>query len=244
MKILITGASSGIGFLTGCVLIERGHDVYMTTKTDEELKTLNDKLSYLDIYSNTFKLDVTSSQDRQKIKELDLDCLFLHAGVGYTGLLENIDINLVKDNFEVNVFSNLMLIQEYLKTGSNPKKVVMTSSLLANHSLPFFGSYVMTKTTIDIMIKTLRRENFFSDNKFILIKPGAYHTGYNQYMILSGEKSGMNPDTMKILNKMFLLIEKKSLNDIVYKIVLAIEKGNKNIYTAPFIQTFLSKLTF
>lgn len=242
MKILITGASSGIAFLTGCVLIDRGHFVYMTCKTDVEVEELNKKLDYLNLSAKVLKLDITLKEERDKIKDIDIDVLFLHAGVGYTGLLKEIDIDTVKDNFEVNVFSNLKLIQLFLKRDNSPKKVIMTSSLLANHALPFFGSYVMTKTTIEIMMKTLRRENLFNDSKFIVIRPGAHKTGFNQYMILSGEKNKLSFKERKILNDIFAFIEYKKLNSIVCKIILAIEKGNKNIYSAPLSQTIFMKI--
>ena len=242
MKILITGASSGIGFLTGIVLGERGHEVYMTTKTLEEEKNLKEKIKKLDLNIKVFKLDITGDQD--KINSLDLDVLFLHAGVGYTGLLENIDLNLVRDNFEINVFANLSMIQTFLKSNNKPKKVIMTSSLIAKHSYPFFGSYIMTKSCIELMMKILRVENSFNNNKFIVIKPGAYHTGFNQFMILSGEKSNLNLKIRNVLNRLFLFIEEKDIRSIVYKIILAIEKSDHNTYSAPFIQTLLSKLTF
>ncbi len=242
MKILITGASSGIGFLSGCVLASRGHNVYMTTKTEEEAKVLREKIDYLQLNVNIFKLDITV--EYKKIEELDLDVLFLHAGVGYTGLLKDIDINLLKDNFEVNVFSNLRMIQTYLNNQSpDNKRVVMTSSLLANHSYPFFGSYIMSKTCIEMMMNILRKEEVFTPNQFIVIRPGAYHTGFNQYMILSGEKSGMSYQLRCLINRLFLILEKKNLNSIVCEVVEAIEKGNRKIYSAPKIQAFLSKLT-
>lgn len=244
MKILITGASSGIGFLTGCVLVSRGHEVFMTTRTEEEAKNLEEKTDKLSLAVKIFKMDVTSKMDCEKISNLDLDVLFLHAGVGYTGLLENIDIDLLRNNFEVNVFSNLELIQKFMKSSSKSKKVVMTSSLLASHSCPFFGSYVMTKTTIEMMMKILRRENIFNDNCFITIRPGAYHTGFNQYMILSGEKSLLSDKTQNILNTIFAMIEERDIRSIVYKTVLAIERGNKKVYSAPLWQSVLSKLTF
>ena len=202
MKVLITGGASGIGFLTGCVLASRGHDVIFTVKTENEVSNLKEKISFLDLSISVLKLDITNNDDINKIKSLflDIDVLFLHAGVGNIGLLNNISIDSVKDVFEVNLFSNLGLIQLFVKDSDN-KKVVMTSSLLSGKSLPYFASYSMSKKCIDIMINTLRKENIFNNNSFILIKPGAYHTGFNQYMVLSGEKNGIDNNILSLLNK-------------------------------------------
>lgn len=240
MKVLITGGAGGIGFLTGCVLASRGHDVILTVKNDKEVINTKKKIKELDLSVLVLKLDLTNDEDINQIKGylLDVDVLYLHAGVGCIGLLNSIDINMFKEVFEVNLFSNLKLIQYFLNESDN-KKVVMTSSLLAGKNIPFFSCYSMTKKCIDIMINILKRENIFNNNKFILIKPGAYHTGFNQYMVLSGEKNGINSDYLLFLDKMFLLLEEKNINSIVYKIVIAIEKGNGGIYSNPFFQQFL-----
>ena len=44
MKILITGATSGIGFNTGINLIKSGHFVYFTVHRKEQIKTVVEKL--------------------------------------------------------------------------------------------------------------------------------------------------------------------------------------------------------
>ena len=239
MKILITGGSSGIGFLTGCVLASRGHDVILTTKTNLELEKVKEKITLLGLNILVVKVDITEEDDVKNIMDYlsSSDVLFLHAGVGNIGMLSNMPINLIKDIFDVNVFSNLNLIQKFLI--NDKKKVVMTSSLLAGKSIPFFSGYSMSKKCIDMMMKTLKRENIFNDHQFVLIKPGAYHTGFNQHMVLTGEKSGLSSEILIILNKVFLLMEEKELNSIVYKIVIAIEKGKSFKYSAPFYQSFL-----
>lgn len=240
MNILITGSSSGIGFLTGIVLASRNHNVYMSTKTIEEEIILKKKIKYLNLNINTLKLDVTNKEDRYLLNDLDIDCLFLHAGVGSLGLLKEIDINLFRECFEVNLFSNLEMIKIFLnKNPDIEKKIVVTSSLFTNHASPYFGSYILSKSALELMIKIFKNESYLSKNKFILIKPGAYHTGFNQYLLLTGEKNKVNENIISLLNKIFYLIEEKELNSIVTEIVYAIEKGTCFKYSRPFWQAFL-----
>ena len=243
MKILITGGTSGIGFLTGCVLSSRGHDVIFTVKTKNEVSWLKEKVAFLDLPISILKLDITNDIDVNDIKSIlkDVDVLFLHAGIGNIGLLNNMNIDSLKEVFDVNFFSNLRLIQLFVN-GYDNKKVVITSSLLSGKTLPFFSSYSMSKKCIDIMVKTLRKENLFNNNSFVLIKTGAYHNGFNQYMVLSGEKNGINNNILLLLDKMFLCFEEKNINSIVYKIVIAIEKGNNSNYYAPFYQRIFMSL--
>lgn len=240
MNILITGSSSGIGFLTGIVLADRGHNVYMTTHTLEEERVLKDKIKYLDLDVNVFKLDVTNKEDRKLINDINLDCLFLHAGVGYVGLFKNMDVDLIRNNFEVNVFSNMEIINMFLEKNKYlNKKVVMTSSLFSEHACPYFGSYILAKSTINLMMKIYRNENLFSNNKFIIIKPGAYYTGFNQYLLLTGQKNSVSDNVLELLRKMFYMIEEKELNSIVEKIVYVVERGDSFKYCCPLWQKIL-----
>jgi len=240
MNILITGSSSGIGFLTGIVLADRGHNVYMTTHTLKEERVLKDKIKYLDLDVNVFKLDVTNKEDRKLINDINLDCLFLHAGVGYVGLFKNMDVDLIRNNFEVNVFSNMELINMFLEKNKYlNKKVVMTSSLFSEHACPYFGSYILAKSTINLMMKIYRNENLFSNNKFIIIKPGAYYTGFNQYLLLTGQKNSVSDNVLELLRKMFYMIEEKELNSIVEKIVYVVERGDSFKYCCPLWQKIL-----
>jgi len=242
MKILITGANSGIAFLESCVLIGRGHDVIMGVKTNKEKENLSVKLKKLNLKADIMVINLLKKEDLEKVSDLDIDVLHLHAGVGFAGKLRDIDEKVFKENFEVNVFGNLSLIQNFLRRENPIKRVVVTSSLLANKTMPYFGSYILTKTTIEKMIKILRLENIFNETKFVLVKPGAYHTGFNQYMIESGVKSAMSEKEIKSLKTLFNILEHDNLNSIVYKMVRAIELGDCYTYSAPLCQAFLSSL--
>lgn len=254
MKILITGATSGIGYSLTKKLIRNGHYVYLCVHHENEIEKVIEKLkdiNYQDRVS-VIKLDITNKSDRKLIKKLDIDCLVNQAGIGIGGSLLNLEVKDIRENFEVNFFGTLELTKLYIKSRKNKRgKVLITSSLAGIYPIPFLGSYCSTKASLSIMARTLKQElkKTNLDIKIKLIEPGAYHTGFNQIMIENKEL--LNNDIFlepieKIINKqkkLFSYIESKSINSIVNKMYNAIiSDNNKLVYRAPLIQVIGIKL--
>ncbi|MDE5587419.1 MAG: SDR family NAD(P)-dependent oxidoreductase, partial [Bacilli bacterium] len=65
MNVLITGATSGIGFDLGCKLLKRGHFVYFTSHREDEVATVEKKLEERDYKENyhCFSLNITKEKD-------------------------------------------------------------------------------------------------------------------------------------------------------------------------------------
>ena len=100
MKVLITGARSGIGFLTGITLASRGHFVYMTTHTRKEAQRLKEITDELGLKVIVFKLDITNNEDCELVDNLDIDVLINHAGMGVGGSILDVPINDMRNNFD------------------------------------------------------------------------------------------------------------------------------------------------
>lgn len=237
MKVLIVGAASGIGYNLAGELSERGHIVYIGVHRKNQVaptikKILEDKKKI-----NVCKLDVRNENDRKLIKKIEPDSLVIHAGIGNGGSILEMDIDVLRDNYETNVFSNFTLLKEFyqLKQNSNkPGKIFVTSSIAAHLPIPFLGCYTSSKAAISMLCNTLKYElKYLSKNITItLVEAGAYHTGFNQVMIdnkdlftLKTGKIYNNIDMInRIMRNLFLLIEKKEDNDLVLKIIKELEK--------------------
>ena len=252
MKVLITGAASGIGFEVAKKLFLKGHDVIITTHTVKQANLLRKKVSKK---IKVMKLDITKESDRNKVKNLDIDVLINHAGIGMGGSISEIPMEKVRENFEVNVFSSFELMQIVLKQmiNKNKGKIFITSSLLGLVSMKFLGVYSATKSSIISLTTALRSElKLINKNISIsLIEPGAYHTGFNQVMLENKyswmeKKSYFKDNLFEIRereNKIFNFIEKKSLDSITNKIVEAVESEKpKFIIRAPLLQVIGIKL--
>ena len=245
MKILITGARSGIAFLTGITLAYRGHFVYMTTHTKDEATKLKEIVDSMNLKVMVFKLDVSNEEERKLINTLDIDILINNASIGVGGSILDLPIKKVKENFDVNYFSSYDIVRRVgnrMIRNNKEGKIIIISSTAGVIPIPFLGSYCSTKSAISTMATSLRRE---------LIEPGAYKTGFNQVMIDDIDKN-MDIDSVfyhdkekinKYLHKMFDLIEKKKLDSIVVKIIEAVEAKNpKAKYRAPLLQRIMTRI--
>lgn len=256
MKILITGARSGISYQVAIKLARKGHFVYLTTHTNEQAISLNKKLEEYNLKILCFKLDITNEQDRHLIDNLDLDVLINHAGIGVGGSVVEMDLDDVRKNFEVNVFSSFQLLQlayQNMRKRKKEGKIFIMSSLASMVPLPFLGSYCASKAAISTLTISLKKElrSIHSKIQISLIEPGAYRTGFNQVMIDNKEKY-LYPNSLfyqkrqeisKKQTKLFSIMEKKHLDSIVNKIVKQVEKKKSKFkIRAPFLQRVGAKL--
>lgn len=248
--ILITGARSGIIYPV-INKLKNKYKMYVTVHTKSEEKYV--KKLYQNIPNiKCLKLDVT--KDIEKLNNLDIDILICNAAIAESGAISEININKVKDNFEVNVFSNLKIIQKVIAKMINKKtgKIIVMSSLAGKVTIPFLGSYCSSKAALSQIIKALYYENKLLKNniKIVLIEPGLYKTGFNK---LAFDKKYDNMENSYFKNKINLiqkcenialrLFEKKNLYSIDKKIIKAItSKSPKFRYSSPLVQNIFAKI--
>lgn len=256
MKILITGGHSGIGFDTAIALSKRGHYIYLTVHQKEQLKTVKEKIKRYDLKNiEVMVLDITKKIDRNKVNSIDFDCLFNNAATGVGGSLICLDVDKIRENFEINFFATLELTKEVMDNwlSSNHKgKIVTMSSLAGLIPVPFLGSYSSTKAALLTMMTALRRECLLLNIpiKIKLIEPGLYKTGFNDYMIDSAknicqikELENKYDSIIELEQSIINLMECTYTNSIVKKIIKAIEsKNNHFIYRTPLSQVLGTKL--
>ena len=109
--VLITGASSGIGYQTAKLLAENGYKVYWAARRTEQissLKALGVESIYLDI---TKEESITKAVQQIIDKEERIDILINNAGYGSLGAVEDIAIMEARQQFEVNLFGLARLTQ-------------------------------------------------------------------------------------------------------------------------------------
>lgn len=256
MRILITGAASGIGYLLAEKLSSRGHTVYITVHTNEQLKMVKEKLKDENKKILCFKLDIRNKKDRELIKTLEIDVLVNHAGIGHGGSLLEMDIDVLKENYETNIFSSFELLKEFYQIKKERKQsaqIFVTSSVASMLPIPYLGCYTSSKAAISMLVFTIKQELKYLDNNISisLIEPGAYKTGFNQVMVdnktkflYKDNKIYKNRNSINRLQKaLFAIIEKENPKNLVNKIIKEIESNNPKFkIRVPFIQGLAAKI--
>ncbi len=190
-NILITGCSSGIGKDVAITLHNKGWRVFATCRSKTDC-TFFTKLGI-----ESFPLDLLKEESincavnlvKEKTKS-QLDVLFNNGAYAIPGAIQDIPRSAMREIFEVNVFGQIDLINKCmpLMMSSNYPKIINCSSVLGFISLPYRGLYSATKYSIEALTDALRRENYDSKIKFVLIQPGPINTDIKKKSVKHFEK--------------------------------------------------------
>lgn len=120
--VLITGAGSGFGLGASIELARRGHAVIATTQVVAQITAVKTAAGSAGVDLRVEKLDVQDDADRKRAEDWDIDVLVNNAGIGESGPVAEIPLNLVRTNFETNVLGPLALTQRVVKGMLKKKK--------------------------------------------------------------------------------------------------------------------------
>ncbi len=174
--IFITGASSGIGREIAIRLAKAGHKVFagIRRKIDkEEIETLNKNIKgvYIDI-TNSASIDKAFWYVMHQVNKIDV--LINNAGIVVAGPMELLSVSKLKEQFDVNTFGSVALVQKFMPLLTNAK-IINISSMAATGIFPYVAPYCASKRSLDILFNSFYIENK-SNIKVISVKPAAIKT--------------------------------------------------------------------
>jgi NAD(P)-dependent dehydrogenase (short-subunit alcohol dehydrogenase family) len=178
--ILITGASSGIGYETAICLAQQGHKVYAAARRVDRMKSLEP-------YGIVpLKMDVTDDESmRQCVQTIltnegRIDVLINNAGYGYFGAVENVPMDDARNQLEVNIFGLARLCQLVLPTmrAQHSGRIINTSSVAGKSVFYYGGWYHVSKYAVEALSDALRMELKPFGIDVVIIEPGAIKTNW------------------------------------------------------------------
>jgi NAD(P)-dependent dehydrogenase (short-subunit alcohol dehydrogenase family) len=185
--ILITGAGTGFGKGAAIGMAKNGHNIIATVHVSSQVTPLREEVAALGLSDKikVERLDLTDHYDIKQALKWDFDILWNNAGMGEAGPVWEIPVDIVRKNYEVNVFLPLILtqgvVQKWVKEGKKGK-VVFTSSMGGLFTPANWGTYVSTKHALEALAEAMQQELEAYGIKIQTINPGAYYTGYNETM--------------------------------------------------------------
>jgi NAD(P)-dependent dehydrogenase (short-subunit alcohol dehydrogenase family) len=106
-----------------------------------------------------------------------LDALVNNAGIGVGGPLELVDLEALREQFEVNVFGQVAVTQALLPALRRARgRIVLVSSIGGRVAAPFLAPYGASKHALEAIGDALRVELRSSNIRVSLIEPGSVKT--------------------------------------------------------------------
>jgi short-subunit dehydrogenase len=190
-RILITGASQGIGRALAELAARRGGRVLAIARSEPLLRELAEKAKEAGLPLETAQADITSSEDRKRLVELavgkfgGLDVLVNNAGIGATGHFCETDPHHLRQIMEVNFFGLTEMTRVFLpllKQGNRPA-IVNISSIAGRRGIPARAEYSASKFAVEGFSEALRAEVAKDGVDVLVVCPGLTQTNFSHNML-------------------------------------------------------------
>ena len=178
--IIVTGASSGIGEAAARRLMRGGAKVVLAARRADRLDALARELDPAGTNVLAVASDITSDADRRNLvaaarkKFGRIDGLVNNAGYGTRGPVEIAPVDLIRKNYETNIFSLIALTQlvlpEMRERGDGC--IVNIGSVAGKIARPLSSIYDSTKHALEALTDGLRGELKPFGVRVTLIRPG------------------------------------------------------------------------
>lgn len=176
--VLLTGASSGIGYDVAPLLVRYGYTVYGAARRVEKIEELASE------GVKALSMDVTDEASMeaavQQIIDAEgrIDVLINNAGYGSYGAIEDVPIDEARRQFEVNLFGLARLTQLVLPhmRARGSGRILNISSMAGRITSPLGAWYHATKYALEAFSDALRMEVEEFGIDVVIIEPGGIKT--------------------------------------------------------------------
>jgi short-subunit dehydrogenase len=225
-RILITGASQGIGKALAELAAARGARVLAAARSTELLDELAERVRAAGHTLEVVRADITSPEDRQRMADAaverfgGLDVLVNNAGIGATGHFAEAAPDRLRQIMEVNFFGlteTTRVCLPLLRKGNRPA-LVNISSIAGKRGIPARSEYSASKFAVEGFSEALRPELAKDGVDVIVVCPGLTQTNFSKNML--EQKAKMAMDHMRGMTS----------EEVAAATLRALERGQRQIH--------------
>ena len=187
-SVVITGASTGIGWATAKLLLDRGFRVFGSVRKQADADRLKSEFGanftplIFDVTDEAAVL-AAAREVRAALNGETLAGLVNNAGIAVAGPVLELAADEFRRQMDVNVIGPIISTQAFGPLlGSDPSlkgpkgRIVMISSLAGKNGNPLMSAYSASKHAIEGLSESLRREMMLFGIDVVIIAPGAVKT--------------------------------------------------------------------
>ena len=203
-SVVITGASTGIGWATAKLLLDRGFRVFGSVRKPADADRLRGEFGanftplLFDVTDEAAVL-AAGREVRAALNGETLTGLVNNAGIAVAGPVLELSADEFRRQMDVNVIGPIIATQAFGPLlGSDPAlkgpkgRIVMISSVAGKNGNPLTAAYSASKHAIEGLSESLRREMMLFGIDVIIVAPGAVKTpiwGKAEQVDISGYKN-------------------------------------------------------
>lgn len=214
MKVLITGASSGIGRDLAKVLSDKYDEMVLVGRDKDRLESLKQELNNTNI--KIVSTDISNKDNCIKLynENKDVDLLINNAGFGDCGIFDKTDLNKDLDMINTNIVGLHVLTKLYLSDMKkrNSGHILNVASIAGFMPGPLMTTYYATKNYVVRLSEAIRVElkKDKSKVKISILCPGPTDTKFNKRANVKFSLKEMNSMdvakyTIKHLNRFYIV---------------------------------------
>lgn len=186
MKVLITGASSGIGRDMARILGQEGYNLVLVARDNEKLVELANEIKQKNnIQIETISMNLSLEENCKELHRCvsDVDILINNAGFGDCGNFAKTDLNKELNMIKTNIIAYHILTKLYLidMKSKNSGKILNVASIAGFMPGPLMATYYSTKAYVVRLSESIREElkKEKSNVQISILCPGPVKTNFN-----------------------------------------------------------------
>ena len=184
--VLITGATSGIGYELAKLFVEDGYSLIAVARDEDDLQRVAREFGAYGVLIETVATDLfgdaaaTQLYEEIKRRNIVVDILVNDAGQGRFGLFAELELERQIEIIHLNVISLTKLTYHILKDmlARNQGKILNVASMLAEWPSPYNAVYAATKAYVKSLTETLISEVNDSAVTLTVLEPPATNTDF------------------------------------------------------------------